>query len=227
MTTVTPQVWGSAVATHHTASSSVPAVKAAEDKHPEKLSDLIERLAREMGDKITLRQLAEALEDRSFGAFLLVFAIPNLIPLPPGATIVLGMPMAVVAWQMVIGYDKVWLPRQLADYTMDRATFQKLTVKITPWLRRAELWVKPRNWPIRGKASERLFGLFALILAIVCIIPIPLGNWPPAFAVAVLGVAHTERDGNCLAFGILAGIVAILLASAVVIAAGLVLIRVF
>ena len=226
MVRVTPQVWGSVVAMVQTAPSSVPAVRAAEDRHPEKLSDLIERLARDMGEKITLRQIAEALEDRSFGAFLLVFAIPNLIPLPPGATIILGMPMAVVAWQMVIGYDKVWLPRQLADYSMDRATFQKLTVKITPWLRRAELWVRPRNWPIRGKTSERLFGLFALILAIVCIIPIPFGNWPPAFAVAVLGVAHTERDGNCLAFGILAGTVAILLASAVLIAAGLLLVKV-
>lgn len=207
--------------------ASVPAIGAAADHHSEKLSDLVERLAREMGDRITMREIAAALEDRSFGAFLLVFALPNLIPLPPGATIILGMPMAFVAWQMVIGYEKVWLPRQLADYAMDRASFQKLAIKLVPWIRRAELWVRPRNWPIRGRLSERVFGLYALVLAIVCIIPIPLGNWPPAFAVAVLGVAHTERDGNCLAAGILAGLVALALASAVVVAAGLVFLRIF
>jgi hypothetical protein len=80
-------------------------------KHPEKLSELLERLAREAQERITMREIATALDDRSFGAFLLVFALPNLIPLPPGPTMVLGLPMIFVAWQMVMGYHKVWLPR--------------------------------------------------------------------------------------------------------------------
>lgn len=206
---------------------SIPAVKVADEHHPEKLSDLLERLARDMGDRITIRELAEVLEDRSFGAFLLIFALPNLIPLPPGTTFFLGLPMAMVAWQMVIGYQKIWLPKKLADYTIERATFVAMTTKMSPWLRRAELWVKPRNWPITRPIHERLFGVFNLILAAICVLPIPLGNWPTSFAVAVMGLAHVERDGRCLVAGIVAGIIAILIAATVVLTAVLLVVAIF
>lgn len=209
------------------ATSSVPSVAAGGAKHPEKLSELLERLARDAGERITMREIATALDDRSFGAFLLVFSLPNLIPLPPGATMVLGLPMIFVAWQMVIGYDKVWLPKKIAEYALDKATFQRMVARVSPWLRNAENWVRPRNWPLDGAIRERLFGLFALLLAIICVLPIPFGNWAPAFAVAVLGVAHTERDGNCLAIGVLAGLISVLVAGIVVTATGALLAQVF
>ena len=204
-----------------------PSIAPGDDKHPEKLSELLERLAREAGDRISMGEIATALDDRSFGAFLLVFALPNLIPLPPGATMVLGLPMVFVAWQMVIGYNKVWLPRALANYSVDRATFERMVSRVSPWLRSAETWVRPRNWPLDGSVRERLFGVFALLLGITCVLPIPFGNWLPAFAVAVLGVAHTERDGNCLALGVVAGFVSIAVATLVVAFTGAVLIRLF
>lgn len=207
--------------------SSVPAIAAGAHRHPEKLSDLLERLARDAGERVSMREIATALNDRSFGAFLLVFALPNLIPLPPGATMVLGLPMVFVAWQLVIGYDKVWLPRALADYAVDRSTFQRMVTRVSPWLRRAETWVRPRNWPLDGPVRERLFGIFTLLLAITCVLPIPFGNWPPAFAIAVLGVAHTERDGNCLLVGVVAGIIAIGVAGLVIAATGALLMQLF
>lgn len=210
-----------------TAASAVPSIAASGNKHPEKLSDLLERLAREAQERISMREIATALDDRSFGAFLLVFALPNLIPLPPGATMVLGLPMIFVAWQVVIGYPKVWLPRAIADYAIDRATFQRMVARVSPWLRSAENWVRPRNWPLDGMVRERLFGIFALLLSIICVLPIPFGNWLPAFAVAILGVAHTERDGNCLAVGVLIGLVSIVVAGLVITATGALLTMLF
>ena len=135
--------------------------------------------------------------------------------------------MVFVAWQMVIGYNKVWLPRALANYSVDRTTFQRMVTRVSPWLRNAETWVRPRNWPLDGNIRERLFGIFALLLGITCVLPIPFGNWLPAFAVAVLGVAHTERDGNCLALGVVAGIVSIAVAGLVVAFTGAVLVSLF
>jgi len=212
---------------HQSAAASVPAIAAGSRRHPEKLSELLERLARDAGERVSMREIANALDDRSFGAFLLVFAIPNLIPLPPGATMVLGLPMVFVAWQMVIGYQKVWLPQALANYTIDRATFQRMVKRVSPWLRGAENWVRPRNWPLDGPIRERLFGIFALLLAVTCVLPIPFGNWLPAFAVAILGVAHTERDGNCLALGVLAGVISVGVAGFVVTATGAFLMLIF
>ncbi len=207
--------------------SPVPAIPVATTDHPEKLSELLERLARTAGERVAMREIATALDDRSFGAFLVVFSLPNLIPLPPGATVILGLPMAFVAWQILIGYEKVWLPKALADYSIDRETFQRMVARVSPWLKRAELWVRPRNWPLDGVVRERLFGLFVFILAIICILPIPFGNWPPAFAIAILGVAHTERDGNCLAVGAVVGLLAALVAGLVALAAGALIMRIF
>lgn len=204
----------------HTTSSEFPVDPVAPRTRPEKLSDLLLELAAEPGERISIRELATALEDRSFGAFMLIFALPNLIPLPPGATLVLGLPMVFVAWQILIGYDKIWLPKPIANFSIEKSRFRLMAMRVSPWLKRAENWVRPRRWPIASRLHERLFGLLALVLAIICVIPIPFGNWPPAVAFAVLGVAHTERDGYCLAFGLFLSLLSILMASAVVFATG-------
>jgi hypothetical protein len=177
--------------------------------HPESLSSLLRRLTEAAGDRITLKELAAALDERSFGAFLLVFALPNLIPLPPGATLILGLPLIFISWQIVAGRHKIWLPRRLANYSLDRKSLEKMVTKVDPWLRRMEAWVRPRYWPLKNHRSERLFGIYILILAIVVLIPIPFCNWLPAFAIAIIGLAHTEQDGNCLGAGVIVGIVSI------------------
>ncbi|MEM6463953.1 MAG: exopolysaccharide biosynthesis protein [Pseudomonadota bacterium] len=197
------------------AGGNVPDGSTEHADHPESLSELLTRLSENAGPKTTLREIAEALDERSFGAFLLVFSIPNLIPLPPGATLILGLPLIFVAWQIVVGRNKIWLPGPLANYALEKKTLQKIINRSVPWLRRMEAWVRPRNWPLEKPLSERLFGIYTLFLAFIVLIPIPLGNWLPAFAIAAIGIAHTERDGNCLAVGSVIGIIATLIFSAV------------
>lgn len=191
------------------ARSSAPGASANQDQHPESLSDLLKKLADEAGDRVTLRDIAEALDERSFGAFLLVFSIPNLIPLPPGATLILGLPLVFIAWQIVAGRNKIWLPDRLANYALEKRTLHKIVRRADPWLRKMEAWVRPRHWPLPNLFAERLFGIYTLFLAVVVFIPIPFGNWLPAFAIAVIGLAQTERDGNCLAVGSVIGVIAI------------------
>ncbi|MBW8635972.1 exopolysaccharide biosynthesis protein [Hoeflea sp. WL0058] len=178
-------------------------------EHTESLSSLLQRLANAAGERITLKELATALDERSFGAFLLVFALPNLIPLPPGATLILGLPLIFISWQIVAGRQKIWLPRRLANYSLDKKTLVAMVTKVDPWLRRMEAWVRPRHWPLKNHRSERLFGIYILILAIVVLIPIPFCNWLPAFAIAIIGLAHTEQDGNCLGVGVVVGVMSI------------------
>ena len=161
-------------------------------------------------------------------AFLVVFALPNLIPLPPGATFILGLPLIFVAWQMFASRrTRIWLPKKMGDYAFENATFFVFVNRISPWLQRAETLVRPRFWFLGGRMAERLIGLLALILAIVIFLPIPFGNWLPAFALAVIGFAHTERDGLGLAAGALIGIVSLVVAGAVLLAAGALLTFIF
>ena len=190
---------------------------AREHKNPENLSDLLVRLARTTDRKVTIRDIAIALQDRSFGAFLLVFALPNLVPMPPGATFILGLPLIFVAWQMMASAGgRVFFPRVVGDYGVQPQTFEAIVKRLVPWMRWAEKLVVPRFWLFESRFAERLIGVFALILAIVVFLPIPLGNWPPAFALAVLGFAHSQRDGLGVVVGCLLGVLSIAVAAFVV-----------
>ena len=191
-----------------TSADKVTPDQEAEGEHPASLSELLIGISENAGEKTTLQEIAEVLDERSFGAFLLVFSIPNLIPLPPGVTLILGLPLVFVSWQIVAGRSKIWLPRPLANYALDKKALQKIVKRSVPWLIRMEAWVRPRNWPLVNPLSERLFGIYTLFLALIVVIPIPLGNWLPAFAIATIGLAHTEQDGNFLAVGSIIGVIA-------------------
>lgn len=193
----------------------------------ERLSDLLERLAGEGRERISIRYMAEALEDRSFGAFLIVFALPNLMPLPPGATLLIGVPVLVITWQIAAGREKVWLPSFIADYSFERDSFVRLVERANPWLRRAETWIRPRAWVLGSRTAERLFGLYALLIAIILVIPIPFGNWLPAFAIAVMGAAFAERDGYCLGIGAAIGLLSLTIVMLIVTALGALLAAAF
>ncbi len=187
----------------------------------EKLSELLTDLARQDRPKMSLRDLAVAMEDRSFGAFLVVFALPNLIPLPPGATFFLGLPLVYLAFQMTFSrLPRVSLPQKISSYAMETATFALVVARITPWLERVERLVKPRAWIIESRLAERIVGALCLVLATVIFLPIPLGNWAPAFAIAVIGLAHSQRDGIVLAIGCVLGLLSLLVVASVVAAAG-------
>ncbi len=199
-----------------------------EKERPEHLSDLLLRLARHSDGTITIRDIAITLQDRSFGAFLLVFSLPNLVPMPPGATLFLGLPLIFVAWQMLASAQgRIYLPRRVADHGVSTPNFQGAVNRLVPWLKRAETLVKPRFWFLETRFSERVLGLYALVLAIVVFLPIPLGNWLPALALAIIGFAHSQCDGIGVLIGTLVGLVSIAVAGFVVYTAGAVLLLVF
>lgn len=175
---------------------------------PEKLSELLRHVSAGAGERISLGAIAGAMADRSFGAFLVVFCLPNLIPLPPGATFILGLPLVFIAFQMAFSrLDTIWLPKRLHDYSFDNKAFAGVLDKFVPWMEWAERFITPRFWPEKSRLYERFIGVFALLLAIVVFLPIPLGNLGPSYAMALMGLGLTERDGIVLAIGTVIGAV--------------------
>lgn len=173
---------------------------------PEKLSELLRHVSNNAGDRISLGEIAKAMDDRSFGAFLVVFCLPNLIPLPPGATFILGLPLVFIAFQMAFSrLDTIWLPKRLHAYTFDNKAFASVLDRFVPWMEKAERFITPRLWPARSRLFERFIGVFALFLGIVVFLPIPLGNLGPSYAMALMGLGLTERDGVVVGIGVLVG----------------------
>lgn len=154
------------------------------------------------GETITIRDLAAQLGNRGFGLMLLLFALPNTIPLPiPGVSTLTSLPLIFFATQIFLGKERIWFPHWLADRQIPMSSLRPLIQKSLPLLIRLEKLVKPRLDKITTRRFERLAGGLMLLLALVIALPIPLGNLPLGIAMAVLALAITERDGIAMITG--------------------------
>ncbi|MCF3933691.1 exopolysaccharide biosynthesis protein [Acuticoccus sp. M5D2P5] len=173
------------------------------------LSHMLAEMARTAGPRVTIGAIAEVLSRRSFAALILMFALPNLFPMPPGAAAVFGFPLMYLAGQMILGFRRPYLPAILANRGFDRKTFAGLVTRMTPWLNRLERLVRPRLW-LNYRGIERLIGVYVLLMAFVLVLPIPFGNWPPAISITLVGFGLLERDGLVLLLGIAVGVISVI-----------------
>ena len=162
---------------------------------PRSLSTVMAELAAMDAASITVGEIELAFADRTFAALVTFFGAINCLPLPPGSSFVLGIPLIILSAQMIYGAKAPWLPRFVRERTVSRETFLSAEKRISPWLARFERIVRPRWWPFDRKAGERTTGAAVLFLAILLTLPMPFGNWPPAFAIALFGISLSERDG--------------------------------
>lgn len=169
---------------------------------------LLDFAAKFSAERVRVRDITESLGQRSFGFILLIFALPNSLPILgiPGVSTITGLPLLFVAVQMALGHKRVYLPRWIADSSLATADFQALINKVAPWLRRIEKLMKPRiPFLVLGKA-ERWLGAFCVVLAFLLVLPIPLGNLLPALGILFIALGLIESDGVCVLAGIALGI---------------------
>jgi hypothetical protein len=176
------------------------------------LSAMLDALARdENKQRIAIGDLLAALGDRALAALLFVFAFPNVLPTPPGTSAILGAPLIFLAAQLAFG-RRPWLPALIARRSMSRADFATLIGRVGPWLARAERLLRPRVSRLTLPPMEYLIGVVCLVLALILVLPIPLGNILPALAISLLALGILERDG----LWVLAGLATAVAAAAVV-----------
>ncbi|WP_229445161.1 exopolysaccharide biosynthesis protein [Massilia sp. Leaf139] len=182
------------------------------------LSEILQALADDDSrERIAVGDLLTALADRALGALLFVFACPNALPALPGTSVILGAPLVLLAAQLAFKRQP-WLPGFIARRSMARADFQALIARIRPWLQRAEQMLRPRASAWALPPMEYLVGLVCLVLAIVVLLPIPLGNMLPALAISMLALGILERDGYWIIGGLVTAVGAAALVSGVIFA---------
>ena len=159
--------------------------------------------------------MLNAFGDRAFGALMLLFAAPNMLPLPPGMSAVLGAPLLFITAQLMLGRSTLWMPRVIFEQSISRDFFALLTAKLSPVLHRVERFLRPRMSMLLHPVPERLAGGACLVLAVILFLPIPFGNIPPAFAIAAFALGILERDGMATVLGWLATIGSVLILAAI------------
>jgi hypothetical protein len=182
------------------------------------LSAVLRQLAAEPDrERVSVRDLFAALGDRALAALLFVFAVPNVIPSPPGLSTVLGVPLLFLSAQLLLG-RKAWLPEFIARRSMARADFEALMNRVLPWLQRAERLLQPRLSGLALPPMEYLLGFICLALAMLLVLPIPLGNNAPALAIALIALGILERDGLWVLAGLCVTALSVTVVSGVVLA---------
>lgn len=129
------------------------------------------------------------------GPVLFALTLPILAPLPPGVSMLLALPLLMIAPQIATGRRALWMPAFLARRTINRGKLAKLLHRVLPRLRQAETLVHPRLSFLTGKVGARLVGVAATLIAIVLVLPIPFANFVPAMALALFALGLSRRDG--------------------------------
>ncbi len=176
-------------------------------------SDVLEGLfAGNPDDRISLADIRDALEDRAFGFLILVLTLPNGVPVPgpPGLSAVLGLPIMLLAAQMVVGRRTPWLPRWLLQRSVRRGDFARVVAKALPTLRRVEKLVRPRVPVMNSAVADRFTGLALLLFSIILSLPIPFANLLPAYAIILIAIGLIQQDGVAILFGMGVGVVSAL-----------------
>jgi hypothetical protein len=167
-----------------------------------RLSDVLHELASDQAPMVSIREIMEALGDRSFGALFILIAAPNLVPLPPGSSFIFSAPLIVLALQLIFGRQTPWLPKRVLDREVDRGIIRRVYEKLGSKLIKLERMLKPRYNLFGAFTADRFIGIVTLLAALILFLPIPLGNMPPAAAIVALGLGLIERDGIAVAAGV-------------------------
>jgi hypothetical protein len=165
------------------------------------LSEILREISEQAEPTISVGELMERFGGRAMGALLLVFGIACTLPLPPGGTTIFGAPLVLLAPQLMIGSRAPWLPARMRAQSIATADLRRGLPRVLRWLRSVEAVSRPRLLFLFGSWGHRAIGLVCTMLALVLILPIPLGNMLPAAAVSVLSLSLVQRDGLLALFG--------------------------
>jgi hypothetical protein len=169
--------------------------------HRRGFSEVLSDLVAGETPRVSVGQILHAFGDRAYGALLLVFALPNALPMPPGTSAILGAPLLFIAFQLMIGRPVLWLPKLITERSLKREDFRTLAIKIDPWVKKFERLLKPRFQILTSPFADRLTGAACLILSIILTLPIPFGNMPPAVAITAFALGMIESDGYAIGAG--------------------------
>ncbi|WP_341858660.1 exopolysaccharide biosynthesis protein [Qipengyuania sp. GPGPB31] len=150
-------------------------------------------------------RVADVLDDfgaRSFGPFIMIPAVLEITPVGgiPGVPTVLALFIALIAVQLLIGRDHVWMPQFVQRRAVGSKKLHKAVGKLKGMANFLDRHSKGRLEGLTRGTAIKLVA--AVIIALCCTVPplefLPFASTIPMLAIAVLGLALTVRDGALL-----------------------------
>lgn len=177
---------------------------------PPFLQQLFSLAADQHRERIHFSDLFGAMKEGAVVVLVLLFALPNVVPVPPGTSAILGAPLLFLTIEWMLG-TRPWLPRLLARRSVARITFASMLHRASGLLRQADRLLTPRFQTLSGPLPQRLIAGLCVVLAMIILLPIPFGNMLPAWALSILALGILRRDGLWILVGIATGLASIAL----------------
>lgn len=136
-------------------------------RHPEKVSRELDRWLTGKGDK-TLGSLVDLFGPKSFAIlFILLLGVPAL-PVPTGgATHVFEAIAALLALELIVGVEQIWLPQRWRDLQLAGGKRERFIAGLMRMIRRLEQFSRPRG---RFLFDHRLTNIvFGLLVVCGCV----------------------------------------------------------
>lgn len=180
------------------------------------LLDCLEGIA-DKEERISLGRVADALGRRTFAPLLIVSGLVILAPLigdVPGVPAVMGLLTLLVAGQLILAREHLWLPGWLSRRAVDRRKVRKAVGWSRHVARPLDRWTRPRlGWLFKGPGLRLISAACVMVALSTPVLEfIPFSANLAGLALTCFGVSLLVRDGALavLALGACAGIVGLL-----------------
>jgi hypothetical protein len=169
-------------------------------------SEILAALAAQPGERLSVRDIMAALQDRAFALLVVLLGLPNCLPMPPPIPTVCGLLLALVAFQIATGRPTPWLPERLLNRSLAKKDVDRAVARAVPAFRWLERFSRPRLSILDIPLAFRLMGMIMLVMALGLLFAPPfIGQIPLGLAVCLVGIGMVERDGIVVIAGLVIG----------------------
>lgn len=170
---------------------------------PQRTSALFAAFAASLtGERVSVREIADALGDRGLGVMLAIFAIPNVFPSTvPFGNVLTGIPVILLAIQLMLGFERLIIPGFIARRTIDAAWIKRASPGVVTLFGFVERLLRPRLAFMTTPRAERGVGVLCFVLSVLTTLPVPFGHQIPAFSIILIGLGLIEGDGLAILIG--------------------------
>lgn len=160
--------------------------------------------AEQPGAALTSADLLNMVGERSHVLAIMLFALLNLLPGPPGYNFLMAVAMFAVGISMLLGRPMSfgsWFGRMPLPLKVIKKLLEALAV-IVRWAARISA---PRWRGLTGPGAMPFLAVIAIVLAVVNMAPVPFMNLIPSAGLAVICMGVLNEDGIAVLAGIAIG----------------------
>jgi hypothetical protein len=194
--------------------SAWPAAGNQDASNCEKLSDELQRWLDSDGDK-TLSSLIELFEEKSFAILFVLLLGVSALPLPTGGvTHVFEIVAVLLALQLIIGRNEIWLPQRWCKLQVAGGKQQRMVNALMKMIRWLERFSRPRlRFLFDHRVTNTVFGVLVIAGSVAAFLAPPFSGLDtlPSLGVVLLSLGVLLEDFVVVVVALVVGVVGVAL----------------